>query len=261
MTLRDRLTPLRFDIDFRPLLKISLIGFALFTAACSTTNQRGFLGGEKGAPGSDDVFVNDFSPISYNDLVNEAFNDVFKAGDTADVKVYNVENLSGRYVVDRSGSIVFPLIGKVDVMGRSTQEVQQSLTELYGDRFLQDPSISVQLEALEVDLGKVVVDGAVNRPGVFDMDRVIRLSEAIALGQGLTPDASRSEIYVVRNTNGSRRVRVIDLKDVHKLGAEDPEIIPGDIVYVNESRSRAAFREFLRTVPIVNSILIYGTRR
>lgn len=206
------------------------------------------------------MFVSRFPAVSEFDLVNQAIDDVFKVGDIADVTVYNVENLSATYVVDRAGNIVFPLIGKVKVAGTSTLELQETLTRLYGENYLRNPGISVKLEAAAVNLGNIVVDGAVEKPGVFELDKVIRLSEAIALGGGLDEDASRSQIYQVRNINGQRQVQIIDLGDIRKLGAEDPQVLPGDIIFVNESRTRVAFREFLRTVPIINTILIYGTR-
>jgi len=265
MTFCDRLRP---GLGSQILSMSGYLSLAFLFSACSsmpkglpkTYNSLGAEVGDKASLGQN-MFVDEFPPTSGNDIINVAYNDVFKVGDSADVKVYNVENLTALYVVDRAGNIVFPLIGTVKVAGTNTMELQETLTRLYGEKYLQTPGISVKLEALDIELGKIVVDGAVNKPGVFELENIIRLSEAIALSEGLTADASRSKIYIVRTINGQRRVRIIDLDKVRQLGAEDPEIIPGDIIFVNESRNRVIFREFLRTVPIINSVLIYGTRR
>jgi len=185
--------------------------------------------------------------------------DIFKSGDIADVQVYNVEALTNTYVVDRGGDINFPLIGSLKVAGLTTTQLQQTLTQRYGADYLRAPSINVKLEAQ--DLGRVVVDGAVNTPGVFEINDIITLSEAIALAQGLDDQTTNgSRVYIVRNIEGTRRVKEVDMRQVRQLGAADPQIIPSDVIFVEDSVGRIAFREFLRTVPLLNTAIIYGTR-
>jgi len=120
--------------------------------------------------------------------------------------------------------------------------------------------VNVKLEAQ--DLGRVVVDGAVNKPGVFEIDDIINLSEAIALAAGLdNEDTNGSSIFIVRSINGERKVREVNLREIRKLGAADPQIIPNDVIFVQDSTGRILFREFLRTVPLLNTAVIYSTRR
>jgi len=204
-------------------------------------------------------YVTDFPTVSIEDIARSRTKDVFKIGDTADVSVYNVESLTNTYVVDRAGNINFPLIGTVKVAGLSTTEVQNTLTTRYGSQYLRSPSVNVKLEAQ--DLGRVVVDGAVNKPGVFEIDDIINLSEAIALASGLdNQDTNGSSIFIVRSINGERKVREVNLREIRKLGAADPQIIPNDVIFVQDSAGRILFREFLRTVPLLNTAVIYATR-
>jgi len=76
------------------------------------------------------IFVDEFPNIDVNQIAANNQLDVFKTGDTAEVEVYNVEQLSANYVVDRAGNIVFPLIGTVRVSGlsRNFSEARRSNT-------------------------------------------------------------------------------------------------------------------------------------
>ena len=236
-----------------------LAGAALIgLSACATVSPNGATARNDDGSYVNPVFVSKFPDITTADVTGFVNEDVFKVGDTADVIVYNTEDLSGSYIVDRKGQIGFPLIGSVEVAGLSTLELQDRLVQLYGQRYLQDPSIAVKLEARK--LGKIVVDGAVVKPGVFEMFSLMRLSEAVALGGGLNENANRKEVYVVRDFNGERKVLVANLNDIRKLGAEDPHLIPNDIVFVQDSAARIAFKEILATVPLVNTLAILSTR-
>jgi|GEM_PF-5120882 len=234
-------------------------------SGCATSNQMtagAFESSKSKAAAAqaagDLVFVDDFQDVSLEEVATRANLDTFKIGDTAEIAVYNVSNLSGEYVVDRKGNIIFPLIGAVKVAGLSTLDVQEKLTQRYGEKYLQSPSISVNLKAQQ--LGKIVVDGSVAKPGVFKLNNLIRLSEAVALAGGLSEDANRREVYIVRTENGVRKIKSVDLDAVRKFGAADPQLIPSDIVYVQDSTARIAFKEVLRALPLVNLGLVLATR-
>lgn len=230
---------------------------SLSLTGCASVNQLNSplsLNKDKNGITQSEAYVASFPEVTIEDVALKVNRDVFKVGDTANVKVYDVDNLSAPYIVDRFGDVNFPLIGSVKVAGMTTVDLQQALTEKYGSKYLQNPNINVQIEAQ--DLGRVVVDGAVNKPGVFDINRIIRLSEAVALAGGLDEDANGSSIYIVRTIDGQRQVTEANLKDIRKLGSPDPQIIPDDVIFVQDSAGRVLFREFLRTLPILNSAVI-----
>ncbi len=203
-------------------------------------------------------YTDDFPEVSENTLAINAEQDRFRVGDIADIYVYNVESLTNTYPIDREGNISFPLIGTQKVAGLTTLELQKELMVQYGATYLQNPSITVKIEASK--LGKIVVDGAVKKPGVFELYNTIRLSEAIAMAEGLTANANSKEVFLVREIEGKRHVKPINLKEIRRLGAADPTIYPDDIVFVQDSSGRMAYNEFLRTVPLLSALLIAGTR-
>lgn len=205
-----------------------------------------------------EFYTQDFPEVSENTLAINADQDRFRVGDIADIFVYNVEALTNTYPVDREGNINFPLIGTQKVAGLTTLELQQQLMAEYGESYLQKPSITVKLEASK--LGNIVVDGAVSKPGVFELFKPVRLSEAVALAGGLSENANQKEVYIVREIEGKKEVKVVNLKDIRQMGASDPQIYPQDIVYIQNSAGKAAYNEFLKTIPLLSAILIAGTR-
>lgn len=239
----------------RVTTKLAISLTALGLTACAS------LGGDSGSSGSlseGEFFTQDFPEISENSLAINAEQDRFRIGDIADIYVYDVDSLTNTYPIDREGNINFPLIGTQEVAGLTTLELQKQLVAEYGETYLQNPSITVKLEASK--LGNIVVDGAVSKPGVFELYNPVRLSEAVAMAGGLTSDANTKSVYLVREIEGKRKVKEVNLKEIRSLGASDPEVYPDDIVFVQNSAGRMAYNEFLRTIPLLSAILIASTR-
>ena len=235
-------------------MKSIFLGLILSLGACATENG---LRAEQIRAGEN--YVESFADVNVGTIAQDAYKNVFKVGDTADVNVFNVENLSDTYVVDGAGNISFPLIGTIRVVGLSTTQLQQTLTDRYGAQYLQNPSINVKLDSK--DLGRIVVDGSVNQPGVFEIKDVIRLTEAIALAEGLDEiESDGSLVYITRTINGQRKVSEADLREIRKFAAIDPQIIPDDVIFVQDKAGRIAFREFLRAVPLLNPVVLLATR-
>jgi len=245
----------------RCFLKATTICLALALGGCASVGNLSLNSAEKTQETirSSEGYVESFSNVNANTIAQNLNKSTFKIGDVADVSVYNVEALSNTYVVDGFGNISFPLIGSVKVEGLSTTQLQQTLTDRYGSKYLREPGINVKLET--TDLGRIVVDGSVNSPGVFEIKEIIRLTEAIALAEGLDNiETNGSVVYIARNINGERKVTEVDLRSIRKFAIADPQIIPNDVVFVQDNAGRIVFREFLRTVPLLNTVAIFATR-
>ena len=204
-------------------------------------------------------FVTRLEPQDLDVISAKSKQDVFNSQDIAHISVYNVEPLSGEFTVDGLGNIHLPLIGKTPVKGITTATLQETLEQKYGAQYLQNPSISVSIEKKEI--GRIVVDGAVEAPGVFEVTETVYLSEAIALAGGVSDVADMKDLYVAREINGERNVQRVNLKDIRLHGAEDVILYPYDIVLVQDSNSRIAYNEFLKTIPLLSSIILAASRR
>ncbi len=193
-----------------------------------------------------------------NQLISHKEEDVFNINDTVEVTVHGFEDFSGTYAVDRTGKIYFSHIGEVQVAGKSITELQVTLRQRYGDCCLRKPSVSIIKEAHT--LGKIVVDGAVDKPGAFEITKVIKLSEAVALAGGATFEADRKTVILAREFNGERKIITVNLENLQTLGAYDPFIYPNDVIFIQDNAGRLLFNDFIRTVPILSAVIYAVTR-
>jgi polysaccharide export outer membrane protein len=117
-------------------------------------------------------------------------------GDLLEVSVFEVEELSKlRLRVPWRGVISLPLIGQIQAAGRTTAELEDEIRGRLQRKFMHDPQVSVFLQ--EHNSQRISVIGAVRKGGVFNLNRPLRLADALALAEGLTEEADR-HVYVIR---------------------------------------------------------------
>jgi polysaccharide export outer membrane protein len=175
--------------------------------------------------------------------------------DKLKVSVFQVPELSGDFQVDSAGSIEFPLIGAVTVIGKTAEEVRQTLTARLGDRYLSNPNVQVALT--EQTEQAITVDGSVRNPGVFPVKGTTTLMQAIALAKGTAEDANIRRVIVFRTIKGERMAGAFDLQDIRRAKAKDPLIYGNDIVIVDGSRAQKVFKELLATLPLLSVLRPY----
>lgn len=156
--------------------------------------------------------------------------------DLLEVKIFEAERLSGSVRVSSTGNITLPLLGSLDVAGLTARETEIKIEQLFMERgYIREPHVSVFVE--EYKSKQVSVIGAVNTPGTYELLGRQTLLEALALSEGLAPDAGRSA-YITRITNdGQRQSFVVDVDSL--IVNSNPElnipIEPGDIIYIPKS--------------------------
>jgi polysaccharide export outer membrane protein len=90
--------------------------------------------------------------------------------------------------------------------------------------------------------GLVYVVGEVRRPGAFPLARNngMTVLQAIALGEGLAPNAARKRTIVIRTDAAGQRVQLpVDLGDVLAGRAADVALQPQDVVFVPGSTAKS----------------------
>jgi len=152
--------------------------------------------------------------------------------DLLDIRVFGLEELDQTVRVSSDGTIRLPLLGTIDVAGRTKTDLENEIAELLERDYVRDPQVSVFVK--EFESKKVAVTGAVKRPGRYEMLGSKTLLEMISLAGGLDKDVGK-EIIVFRSLADGRTERLpIDLEGL--VFAADPslnvEIRPEDIVYV-----------------------------
>jgi len=190
------------------------------------------------------------------EIVGERDGDAYRVGpgDTLLVAVYGHPELSiapyagvgsitaerarlSGLAIDNDGTIQFPLIGTVQVAGKTSAELRKFL-ELELVTYVKDPKVTVQV----VFTGSIryYLLGQFTQPGLKYSDRPLRLLEALSLGGSVALEkASLRGAYVARKgkrlpINFHRLIRQGDL-------TQDIRLRSGDVVLVPDNTHERAY--------------------
>ena len=158
---------------------------------------------------------------------------VLGGGDVLSIRVFREKELSGDFMVDADGTIQFPLVGLVSVIGLTPNQVAVRLTRQLGEEYLRSPQVSVLLK--EVNSRKVSVLGQVTKPGTFTYQDRLTLVEAITLAGGLDKLADAGRVKITRLRDGREQHFVIALDRILDGRAPNLPLAAGDVVFVPES--------------------------
>jgi polysaccharide export outer membrane protein len=123
--------------------------------------------------------------------------------------------------------------GDVRLEGLTTQESAEAVRVAYA-QILTDPVVSIDLK----DFNKpyFIVSGEVGHPGKFDLRGETSATEAIAIAGGFNDASKHSQVLLFRRVNNDwYEVKPLNLKRIlqgHDVN-EDPEVLPGDMLFVN----------------------------
>ncbi|MBX7540826.1 polysaccharide export protein [Qipengyuania sp. GH29] len=171
--------------------------------------------------------------------------------DVLSVRVFQEPELSFEQIaVDASGTINFPLVGEITAVGRTPIELSEEIERGLGTRFIRDPQVVVGV--VSSALQRVVVEGSVSEPGVYEIAGTSSLLESIARAKGLTEVAVDDEVIVFREINGERQGAVFNVRHIREGRVPDPQILGGDRIVVGFSAVRGVYRDFLRAAPLFN---------
>jgi polysaccharide export outer membrane protein len=153
--------------------------------------------------------------------------------------------------VDSAGHIMLPLIGTLDVQGRTLAEVTEQTTAALR-RYLKDPRVDVAV--VRFGAHRFLVLGEVRVPGAYVLDRPITAMEALARSGGFGTYANRRQVAWVRGAIEEDNVALFDAADLDPLAAN--LVRPGDILFVGR-KSWADVAEAARDItPILQLIAL-----
>lgn len=153
----------------------------------------------------------------------------YQVGADGSVRTADIDLAEKGYRVDAEGNIVFPILGKINVEGKSIKEVSGLISSMIeAGNYIKDPEVSIEFLNF-----KYTVLGAVNGKGTFtvDGDRITIL-EAIAKAGDVTNAARLDRVAVIRMVNGKQRIFYNDLRTADIFMSPTYYLQQNDIVYV-----------------------------
>ncbi len=121
-----------------------------------------------------------------------------------------------------AGTVTFPFLGELAVLGRTVGEVREMVTNGLKGRYLVNPRVTVWIE----EYRPIFVNGMVERPGAYPFQPGLNVRKAVSLAGGFKERASLNKIFVTREGDSKQQPQRVDVTS---------EIGPGDTITVEES--------------------------
>ncbi len=161
---------------------------------------------------------------------------VLQPSDLLNVQVFQEDNLKRDVRVSQEYSITLPLIGKVDVKGKTLRQAEELIRQLYDRDYLVNPQINVVV--VEYAKRSVNVIGQVNQPGavLFPQEQGLTLLDAVSRAGGFSRLANRKQVKLTRtNADGKSETYIINADDLIKGGSSNTwQLLANDIIFVPE---------------------------
>ena len=157
------------------------------------------------------------------------------------------------FLVNKSGEIDLPQVGKLKVLGMTKQEAKEAIEKQYAVQY-RDPKVEIAILNLSVS-----VQGEVGSPGVFPLLRErTTLIEVLSAAGGVSQYGKRSVIKVLRGVGQGKEpeILIFDLRQLDAIRTEDMYMRNKDIVYV-EPRDIRVLADALQ--PYTNVLSLFST--
>ncbi len=139
-------------------------------------------------------------------------------GDVLRISVFNQPDLQTEVEVSEGGTVAMPLVGDVQVGGKTRTEAANIIGEsMKRGGFLKE--VDVVIRVLEYRSQQVAVLGEVAKPGRYAITRPSTVAEVIALAGGITTKGAYVVTVVQAGENGAVRSQEVNVNDQINAGA------------------------------------------
>ena len=144
-------------------------------------------------------------------------------GDVISITVFGEEDLKKEKTrLTDAGTISYPVLGEIEVRGKTVGDLEKIITEGLRGRYLVNPRVSVTIE----EYRPFFINGQVEKGGSYPYQPGLTVRKAATIAGGFKERASLSKIFIVRDGDPSNTPKKVDL---------NAQIQPGDMITVEES--------------------------
>ncbi|MBJ6367883.1 polysaccharide biosynthesis/export family protein [Snuella sedimenti] len=231
----------------RPFL-IAILLISVFCVSCIPYKDTLYLQNKEQATDSTNVLVEQQKP--YRVQINDILNIRIKVTDQDNVQIFNPigeGNLNATagerayfdgFTVDLHGNIRIPELGKLNVLGYTTEAIEQKIKEkLLAEQFKETANIFVTVKLTGL---RFTTYGEINGRGTKTLyqDRV-NIFEAIANAGDIPDTGNKKDVLIIRQYPQGQKIHHIDLTDVNVMQSPYYYIQPNDMIYVKPLKQKA----------------------
>jgi polysaccharide export outer membrane protein len=186
----------------------------------------------------------------YRVQINDILNIRVKVLDQDNIQIFNPigeENFKADseerayfdgFTIDLHGNIRIPILGELNVLGYTTEEIQTQIEELLlKEQFKATANIFVTVKLSGL---RYTATGEVVRPGtqVLFQERV-NIIEALANVGDVTLVGNRKDVQIIRQYPQGQQIHHLDLTDINIMNSPFYYIQPNDLIYVKPLKQKS----------------------
>lgn len=150
----------------------------------------------------------------------------------------SISPATAHYTVNPDGTIIFPVLGAINVQGKTRSEIAAEIqSKIQAKDLLKDAVVTVDFLS-----AKVAVLGDVGNPGEYQVDRDnITILQALAKAGDLNITGLRENVLVLRQENGKDVAYRVNLLNTQELMTSPAYYLQqNDVIYVepNDTKKR-----------------------
>lgn len=201
----------------------------------------------------DDILAINVS--TYSSIVDQTPVNLFEGGTPVAITATlggGAGGTSRGYLVDPSGFIDFPVVGKVKVGSMTLRQIKETLSLRLKD-YVKQPVVDARIINY-----RVTILGEVGRPGtIVAPNQKISIIDALAAAGDVPITGRKDNILVIRETEGTREMARLNLNSREVFNSPYFYLKQNDVVYVEPSKLRKQEgNEFLRFyLPAISALL------
>ncbi len=152
--------------------------------------------------------------------------------DVLDIQVWDNKDLNQVVFVRPDGKISLPFVGEIQAGGKTVQQLQDALAELYA-KSVKDANVTVIVK--EIKSRPVYFSGEFTKTGPVQLTRNLTILQAISVMGGLLPTADAGSGFVVREG----KIIPVDFTRLIQMGdvSQNLKLEPGDAVVAPTAES------------------------
>ena len=141
-----------------------------------------------------------------------------------------------QYLVSNEGTIDFPVLGRLNVMGLTKGQAEDLIREKLAPHFTETPIVTVRMSNY-----KISVLGEVAKPGTFTVsNEKVNIFEALAMAGDLTVWGLRDDVKLIReDAKGKRQIISLNLNNADVVTGPYYYLQQNDILYVTPNETKA----------------------
>lgn len=196
------------------------------------------------------IVINEFDAKPYRVQVNDILSVKIKALDQKLVEMFDASTQSttaaitpqslffNGYTVDTHGNIRLPVLGEINVLGFTTEEVRSTIEKKLTDEYFTKEArifVTVKLAGF-----RYTINGEIGNPGTQTLfQEKVTILDAIANSGDITFTGNRKEVQILRKQPHGFEMFTLDLTDAEIVNSQNFYLQPNDYVYVKPLRQKS----------------------